>query len=403
MIQRYAIFLFLLFFPGIAFSGQDLKSAFKESSVVGNSRTYFFQRNYDIRNTRQDIATGGMFYYTSGDLHGVSLGITFYTGQGMGLNNNSRDVYGLLAKDSNGNHEDFTVVGESYIKAILGNTTLKLGRQELELPWINTDDNRLAPQSTNAYTITNNSIKDLDILFSHVTRMRGKASESFISMTRYADLPIDRSVSTLGITYKGIKDLEMQLWDFYGYDFINNLYMKSIYTQETEENWTWHIAGQYLKQTDVGDQLGGVTDSYMYALETGVSTNGFDISLTGSVVGNDDILYPWGHDFFVSAVINDLYQAKGKGVRAVLAYDFNKIGIPGLSAKAAYAYFNLPDSGVNAGPDLSETDLDLKYKFHGYFDGLGIRARYGIVNQDESLGGEDYGDMRVQMTYNFKF
>jgi hypothetical protein len=32
------------------------------------------------------------------DLHGISLGIAFYTGQGMGLNDNDRDVYGLLTK-----------------------------------------------------------------------------------------------------------------------------------------------------------------------------------------------------------------------------------------------------------------------------------------------------------------
>jgi hypothetical protein len=403
MIKRTTVFLFFLLFPGIAFSAQDLKGAFQESKVTGKSRTYFFQRDYDVRNTRQDIATGGMFYYTTGELKGVSLGVSFYTGQGMGLNNDNRDVYGLLAKDANDNHENFTVVGESYIKANFQNTTFKLGRQEVDIPWVNTDDNRLTPQSVNAYTLINKDIPDLEIFLSHITRMRGKASESFVSMTEYADLSAHRPLSALGLTYSGIKDLEIQLWDFYGYDFINNLYLKSSYEHEIEGLFTWHVAGQYLKQEDVGDRLGGAADTYMYALEAGFKTHGFDISLIGSAVGGNDILYPWGHDFFVSAVINDLYEAKGKGVRAVLAYDFAEIAIPGLTAKAAYADFNTPDSGAHARPDLSETDLDVRYKFHGYFDGLGIRTRYGIVNQDESLGGEDYKDTRIQLTYDFKF
>ena len=62
----------------------------------------------------------------------------------MGLNDSGDDVYGLLAKDANGNHDSFSVLGEAYIQAEFSNTTLKLGRQELETPFVNTDDNRLA-------------------------------------------------------------------------------------------------------------------------------------------------------------------------------------------------------------------------------------------------------------------
>ncbi len=402
MLFRFTAIIMLLSLPGIAFPAEDLKGAFTEGKIKGKSRTYYFERDYDFRNTRQDIATGGMLYYTTGELHGISLGISFYTGQGMGLNNDDRDVYGLLAKDSDGDHENFTVVGESYIKADFRNTVIKLGRQELDLPWVNTDDNRLTPQSTNAYTLINNSIPDLELLVSHITRMRGKASESFVSMTEYAEVPGSRAVSTIGLTYKGIKNLEIHLWDFHAYDYISNLYMKSTYTREIEDLFTWHVTGQYLKQQATGDRLGGATDSYMYGLEAGIETHGFDISLVGSAIGDDDIMYPWGHDFLVSAVINDLYEAEGKGMRAVLAYDFSEIGIPGLIAKAAYADFDTPDSGANASPDLRETDLDLRYKFHGYLDGLGIRTRYGIVDQDESLGGEGYNDLRIQLTYDFE-
>ncbi len=42
------------------FAAEDLKSALKEGKVSGQFRTYFFQRDYDTRNTREDIATGGM-------------------------------------------------------------------------------------------------------------------------------------------------------------------------------------------------------------------------------------------------------------------------------------------------------------------------------------------------------
>ncbi|MBN1626535.1 MAG: OprD family outer membrane porin [Deltaproteobacteria bacterium] len=167
--------------------------------------------------------------------------------------------------------------------------------------------------------------------------------------------------------------------------------------------FAWRLTGQHLKQDDIGESVGGPVDTHMYGIEAGIETHGFEISLVGSVIGDDDIIYPWGHDFLVSAVVCDLYQAEGKGWRAVLVYDYSEIGIPGLIAKVAHAQFNTPDRGNNAGPDVNETDFDLRYKFKGTLDGTGIRARYGVINQDKSLGGEDYTDMRMQLTYDFEF
>ncbi|MBN1905126.1 MAG: OprD family outer membrane porin [Deltaproteobacteria bacterium] len=384
------------------FAAEDLKSALKEGKFSGQFRSYFFQRDYDVRNTREDFATGGMLYYTSGDLYGISFGFAFYTGQGMGLNDDDRDVYGLLDRDANGDHKNFTVPGEAYIKAVFHDTTLKLGRQEHELPWVNTDDNRLTPQSTNAYTIINSSINDLELLFSYITKMRGKASDSFVSMTEYADIPADKHVSAFGLTYKGISDLELYVWDFYAKDFINNIYMKAIYSDETAKGLAWHVTGQYLKQDDTGDRLGGSVDTHMYGLEAGIEKHGLSISLAVSDIGDDDVIYPWGHDFFVSAIVNDLYQADGKGWMATLAYDFAEVGIPGLTSKIVYADMDTPDSGRNASTDVTEKDITLTYKFKGLLEGLGIRTRYGIIGQDESLGGEDYNDLRIQLTYDFE-
>ncbi|NLD36063.1 MAG: OprD family porin [Desulfatiglans sp.] len=402
MFLKSILVVIILSLSSNLFAAEDLKSALKEGKASGQFRTYFFQRDYDTRNTREDIATGGMVYYNSGELYGISLGLAFYTGQGMGLNDDDKDVYGLLDRGANGDHENFTVLGEAYIKAAFSDTTLKLGRQELELPWVNTDDNRLTPQSTNAYTITNNSINVLELLFSYITRMRGKASESFVSMTEYADIPADKHVAAFGLTYKGISDLEIQAWNFHAEDFINNIYMKAIYSGETYKGLAWHLAGQYLKQDDTGDSLGGMVDTYMYGLEAGIKKHGLSFSLAVSDIGDNDIFYPWGHDFMVSAIVNDLYQAEGKGWMATLAYDFAEVGIPGLTSKIVYADMDTPDSGRNASTDVTEKDITLTYKFKGLLEGLGIRTRYGIIGQDESIGGEDYNDLRIQLTYDFE-
>jgi hypothetical protein len=391
-----------LFLSGTSFAADDLKSAFKEAEISGQFRLQRFERDYDARTDREDIAAGGMFYYRTAPLSGVSLGFAFYTGQGMGLNDSDKDVYGLLNKDEAGNHDSFVTLGESFISIEKYDSILKIGRQEQELPWINGDDNRLTPQSTQAYTFVNNSIPNLEIFVSHVTKMRGKAAENFDSMTGYAGLSQDnRGVTVAALAYGGIENVNLQIWNFHAYDFLNNIYFKAGYEKELRNGSELSLGLQYLNQSDAGKKLGGAMDTYTVAAEVGYKINGFKGTFAMSTVDDQDIQYPWGHDFFVSTMTTDSYRADETGYMVTLAYDFEKIGVPGLKAKFAHGDFDTPDTGVLASPDMTETDFDLKYKFSGDFDGLGLRVRYGIINQEEDLGGEDYNDFRLYLTYDF--
>ena len=149
MLRRTAFtILLILTLTAGAFAADDLKSAFKEGKLYGNFRAYHFTRDFDVITTREDIAAGGMLYYRTAPLYGVNVGIAFYTSQGMGLNDDDKDVYGLLAADANGDHESYSVLGESFIQFARWDSTFKAGRQELETPWVNKWDIRLTPQST---------------------------------------------------------------------------------------------------------------------------------------------------------------------------------------------------------------------------------------------------------------
>ena len=94
-------------------------------------------------------------------------------------------------------------------------------------------------------------------------------------------------------------------------------------------------------------------------------------------------------------------QAEERGFLAALKYDFGEIGVEGLVAKVKHLDFDTPDSGINASPDKTETDFDVKYQFSGWLDGLSLRLRHAIINQKESLGGEDFTDSRIQLKYDF--
>ena len=403
MLRRmtFTILLILTLAAG-AFAADDLKGAFKEGKLTGNFRTYYFTRDFDVSNTREDIAAGGMLYYRTAPLYGVNVGIAFYTSQGMGLNDDDKDVYGLLATDANGNHESFSVLGESFIQFARWDSTLKAGRQELETPWVNKWDIRLTPQSTQSVTFTNNSISGLKIVASQVTKIKGRTSTEFVSMTEFAGITTDDKPVTLGgVTYSGVEGLKVQLWDFYAHDYLNDIYFRADYNRKITDNFSGIAAFQYLNQEDVGDKLGGSLDTRIYAVQGGIKTYGFTAILAYGEVGDQDINYPWGHDFIVSGQINDLYRADETGILAKLGYDFGKIGIKGLGAGIVYMDFDTPESGTNASPDKDEIDFDVKYKFSGFLDGMGLRARYATIDQDEALGGEDFTDSRLYFTYDF--
>jgi len=124
------VILMILSLTSGAFGANDLKSAFEEGKLSGQFRTYYFKRDFDVKNTREDFAAGGMLYYRTAPLYGINIGMAFYTVQGLGLNSDDKDVYGLLAKDENGKHDNFSVLGEAFVQATRWNTTLKIGRQE---------------------------------------------------------------------------------------------------------------------------------------------------------------------------------------------------------------------------------------------------------------------------------
>ena len=394
--------LTILTLTASTFAADDLKSAFKEGELYGKFRTYYFTRNFDVSNTWEDIAAGGMLYYRTAPLYGINVGIAFYTSQGMGLNDDDKEVYGLLARDANGNHNSFSVLGESYIQFTRWDTTLKAGRQELETPWVNTWDNRLTPQSTESYTLINNSIPGLELVASQVTKIRGKTSTEFVSMTEFAGITTDDKPVTLGgIKYSGVEGLKVQLWDFYAHDYLNNIYFRADYSRKITDNFSGFAAFQYLNQEDVGDKLGGSLDTHMYGVQGGIKTYGFTVTLAYSEIGNQDINYPWGFDYIISLQVNEIHRADETGILAKLGYDFRTIGIKGLDASMLYMDFDTPENGTNASPDKDEINFDVKYKFSGYLEGMGLRARYAIVDQDEALGGEDFTDFRLYFTYDF--
>lgn len=397
-----AALVVVLWMAATPLGAADLLMVLKESTVSGEFRTYFFQRDFDGGATdREDFAVGGKLFLETGTVHGISAGISFYTSQGSGLNDDSKDVYNLLAKDREGHHRDYSALGQAYIQSLFGKTTLKAGRQEMQTPWVNMHDIRLTPQSFEAVTLTNKSIPGLEVAGAHVTKIKQRTETSFMDMSNALGIPQDETVTLGGLVFKGIKGVKVQLWDSYAHEMWNDIYIRADF--KTEATDTFYVFGdvRYLNRKDGGNELAGPLRTYHVGIRGGIEAGGAGLTIAHARNGDQGILRPWGHDLTVAPQVHVVDRAHEKATEVCMAYDFGEMGLRGFSGSVLYASFDTPERGRNASPDRNEIDCEFRYAFSGRLEGLSLRARYAVIDEDEAVGGEDFSDLRFYMQYKF--
>ena len=85
--------------------------------------------------------------------------------------------------------------------------------------------------------------------------------------------------------------------------------------------------------------------------------------------------------------------------------DLSGWGAPGLSVNVKYIDGDTPDCGSSASPDQNEWDVNLDYSPpQPLLAGLGLRLRFGWLNQKNSCNGQDArdtADIRLILNYAF--
>ena len=387
-----------------AFAADNFATALKESRINGEFRCYFFQRDFASGPTDlEDFAVGGRLHLETGSLYGINAGGSLYTAQGMGLNDDNKDVYNLLAKDNNGDHKSYAALGEAYLQGEFSKTMLTIGRHEMKTPWIDFYDIRMTPQSFEAIVINNKDIDELEIVAAHVTKMKPRTASTFMPMSEAAGATQKKPVTLSGLIFTGLPGLKCQLWDYYAHEMWNDIYARTDYDVKINSYTSLFTNARYLIRKDVGDQIIGPLDTYMFGVGGGLRIHGAQLTLDYGKNGDQSILRPWGHDLAISVQVHVADRADEEAWSTGFAYDFNEIGLKGLSGGVIYADFNTPDRGINASPDRNEINFDLQYQFSGFLQGLILRVRYAIIDEDEALKGTDFNDFRFYLSYKFNF
>lgn len=403
-----SLFIFCVLVPGFAQTGQAPDSAenslckfLSDSKLSGNFRTYYMNRHFDRPYTQESFATGGWLEYETAFWHGLGAGATVYTSQGLKIfTDPDRDGACLLAPGQ----RSYTVLGKAYLQARTSQTTLRVFRQGLDTPLINLYDVKMTPVTVEAYTLESKDIPHLDFLVSHVTKIKGWNDSGFISMSEAAGFEDSNEPVTLaGLVYTPLENCSIQVWDYFAHQFMNAVYVQADGRWTLNDDLVLSGALQGINERDVGRALAGDFSTGMAGIKAGLSWLGATLNIGYTVTDNSrDILNPWGsYPGFTSIMEEDCNKAGEKAWLLGLAYDFEQVGLKGLSAFSDYTDSNSPDTGTHASPDQQEFDLTVDYRLSGKLDGLWLRLRAAFVDQSHSMNQEDYSDYRIIINYDF--
>jgi len=217
-----------------------------EEGFSGNLRAGYISSEDGAGIRTKSSAIGGKFGYVSPQWSGINVGATVYATEELGKD----DEGSFFGADGDG----YSLLGEAYLQATLGSTSIKGGRFEYDSPYADTDDIRMIPNTFQGVVLSNTSLADTTIHAGHLSKWAGVDTdepEEFRHLT-------DDGVNFIGVEYEGIDSVALQAWYYDAKDLAQLSYIEAIYSTDTFE-----IGAQFAKQDDdTSDNSGPDGDAY---------------------------------------------------------------------------------------------------------------------------------------------
>ncbi|PCC99913.1 OprD family outer membrane porin [Halopseudomonas pelagia] len=402
-------------------TAQESEGFIEGSSATLSNRTMNFNRDFRSsgagQSKRDETATGFVLNFESGYSRGpIGLGFDTISMLGIKLDSTGKTAetgllpssYDAATRSGDTGPSNYSEIRGAVKANILNDTVLRYGVHLPENPVIAYDDARLLPNHYSGYSVTNNTI---DGLFVEAGRMNDRGEMALSSEDDGAFGVEDEKVVYLGGTY----------------DFSDAL-GATLYTSKADELWKRHFAG--LSYTfDLAEGLSLSTDLAHYetsnessiaeydnkatsiGVTLGAGNHGF--TLAAQRMGGDaGFAYLDGGIFIANSVQYLDFNAKDeKSYQARYDYDFEGLGIPGLTFMTRYIRGSDIDTGFVSDPAEDvivsrdtrwERDTNISYTMQaGMLEGVNVLWRNATIRQDAALDGGDVDENRLIVSYTW--
>ncbi len=153
----------------------SFENALKSGKFSANLKLFYMIRTFDhIDYDAKALNGGGILKYESGKYHRLRFGLAYYGSHKIGNFYTRREGIGTSLLQPNG--EDIQFLGEAYLQYENANMTLKAGRQQLDTPLLEGNDQRLVPTVFEAYIIKSADLPNTLVEAGYVKAYSGFAS-----------------------------------------------------------------------------------------------------------------------------------------------------------------------------------------------------------------------------------
>ena len=383
--MKRVIILSIASIASIGLEASSVQKAFEDAKVEGYVRAA--HQSHDVKNAdvSKDSAIGGKLHIETGAISGIYLGASFYTSNALGNSDN-----GGLVPFRAETRKSYSILGEAYLKAVLGNTTVKIGRQEIDTPFVETDDIGMVPNTFEAAVLVNTDIADTSIFLAQVQKMAGVDAKVIDEFTRVNGRD---NMQVLGVSYDGVKNLALSAW----YYNLKNAEVESIAYFETSYEGTVNDFGyglgvQYAKQGySVGD------DATVMGVTASVAVESIGLALTTAYnQSKDNATFSGfgGGPFFSNSeyLIVDNAGVEGKQTLFGVEFDAATVGVEGLTLGLSKVTLE-----NEAKQEATEVDFVLSYEMN---ENVEMHLIYSDL-KGLNVGEDEAKNLRVFANYSF--
>ena len=234
----------------------DTPAFFRDSLMQFVARTYYLGRDNFDGSKSQAWAAGGWIAFRSGligDLFGVHA--AYYTSQKL-FGPLDEDGTKLLAPGQN----SLGMLGQIYGRVQIVDQEIRGGRQLVDTPLINPQDNRMVPNTFEGATLVSLPDKDrnYDYALGYLWTVKQRDSNDFISMSNaLASGDVEnRGAPFFMVKYRPVPGLSTAFMDYYVQDFVNTGFVQAEYDfRQPKDVPNWIIGANVIDQRSVGSDL----------------------------------------------------------------------------------------------------------------------------------------------------
>ena len=389
------------FFPRVREFLETQPPFLRDTVLLFHFRTYYLDRDNLDDSENEAWAAGGWLQYRSGWLgDALQLGATLYTSQPLYAPDDTGGT-GLLASGQEG----YTVLGEAYAALRYRDHRLTGYRQQLDLPFVNGDDSKMTPNTFQGVTLFGKT-PWLKYGAGYLFEMKPKTADQFISMGEAAGVPGgDQGLAFAAVRTQPWSGFAIGAVDHFVTDVMNIVYVEADYSWRLGPDLGLTLGAQFTDQRSVGaDRLtGSAFDTRIGGARVVLSYAGAHLTVAFSTASSEASLRkPFGGTpGYVSLMESDFDRAGEDAWLVGLAYDFERLGLRGLSAFVNFARgtgARDPATGQTL-PDERELDLTVDYRVarKGWLEGLWLRLRGAVLES----GGSTQTEVRLILNYTF--